>query len=220
MNKNKKTRESYRFYISQSNNRSCSWIIWSNKNDLYVSTRNIGGLFKASLHESGFLNFSLTKEYFEVQKPSTDLSHRHIGSQKLNISLSRIQKVLKIEIPLNEMLSEDDSIKEEGIENVEVPSDWKGVITVFFVHFPEIIRSKFSDYKSIPNFLKSFCNGKYVIMWEHHPDKIMKDNISIPGAILGEVKNKHMLREITVGYNDDITMGGFIDRKVIDFHSK
>lgn len=215
-NKDKK-RDSFRFYISQSNRRSCSWIIWSNKDDLYVACRNTANIMKASLHQSGWLNFSHTTEYYKHHKTLPYLNDRHFAKQKLNISEHGVQYVLKIEFPLKEMLSEDDGNLEEGIQRVEIPENWNGVITVFFVHFPEIIRKNFKNYDSIPNLMKTFSEGKFALMWEHHPNKILKTGDEAPSILFGEVKNRQMLREVTIGYDEDFTMGGFIDRKFTEY---
>jgi hypothetical protein len=48
--------------------RSCVWRIWTGRgtSDVYISARVLGGILKASLHESGVWRLALTREYAEA----------------------------------------------------------------------------------------------------------------------------------------------------------
>jgi hypothetical protein len=216
MSKTKKNQESIRFCVRQGNKSSSTWILWSNKNDLYIAPRNIAGLQKASLHESGFLNFSFTKQYFDLHQPLEGHITRHIGSQKLNICKEGFQNVLKIEIPLGESLTVNSEFQDE-IENIIVAEELKGTITIFITLIPEFIREKL-DYGTVPNFLKSFCNGRYLSRWEHHPEKEIK-KYNVPGGFFekGAPIKYNNLREVSMGFDDEFTMGGFIDKNFSDY---
>lgn len=86
-----------RFYIEQDGKRSSIWRVWDNNNGLYNAIRNIAGIYKASLHESNYLNFAITQQFYKKLDPlSEDLKDRHYGSLKLNILPMTCKLFLKL----------------------------------------------------------------------------------------------------------------------------
>ena len=62
------TKNSIRFGITDgAGNRASTWKIWSpsNKSDVYLACRSLGGYLKASFHESGSWHIAYTQETFE-----------------------------------------------------------------------------------------------------------------------------------------------------------
>jgi len=216
MSKKRKNGDSVRFYIKQKSKCSSIWIIWNNKNDLYAAVRAFAGVQKVSLHESEWLNFSFTAQYFKQHQSIDGHIGRHIGSQKLNIDHNSLQNVFKIEIPLG-LLTEIKVVPAKEIEAISIPDEWIGMITVFITRIPDIYANKL-DCGSIPNYIMSFCNGRYVLRWEHNSTKEVKEISDLPCGMFeskGEIQD---LREVSFGFDDEYTTGGFIDKKFVDYH--
>jgi len=56
--------------------RSSIWRLWTLRNDVYLSVRSLGGIFKASLHESGQWQCSFSSTY--IANTGTPNKVRHI----------------------------------------------------------------------------------------------------------------------------------------------
>jgi len=69
---------------SASEPRSSIWNVWAYKNDVYLTTRPLGGILKASLHESGQWQISFTSEFVKAReaKDAWTTSGRHIQMWK------------------------------------------------------------------------------------------------------------------------------------------
>jgi hypothetical protein len=50
--------------------RSAIWRLWATRNDVYLSFRNLGGVLKVSLHETGDWRMALTNEYLQTDNPA------------------------------------------------------------------------------------------------------------------------------------------------------
>jgi hypothetical protein len=50
--------------------RSAIWRLWATRNDVYLSFRNLGGVLKVSLHETGDWRMALTSEYLQTDDPA------------------------------------------------------------------------------------------------------------------------------------------------------
>lgn len=200
-----------RFYFEQNNARSSQWRIWSNKDDLYVSTRNAGHLFKASLHQSGYLNFSLTKEYYDDGdgniEPMPD--SRHLGYEKLNIHDTDIQLVLCIQIPVKWM-SNCTYNKTSKAKKIVIAPVATGTVVVKIMHVPVEKRHLIKGMK-IDNLIEVFCDNKYLVCWQLHETVELNDYNTKKNNYFGDVSFDENTRAVTVGYSVSNEFGFLLD---------
>jgi len=72
-----KNRFDIRFCVTDNKNAySDIWRLWTLRNDVYLSVRSLGGIFKASLHESGQWQCSFSSTY--IANTGTPNKVRHI----------------------------------------------------------------------------------------------------------------------------------------------
>ncbi len=80
----------FRFAVgSEQDNRSNTWKVVVNKNDMYLLSKGFGSDFKISFHESGQCQCSLTDSYVK----RTGISNKNRHFEKWNLPIDLISKL-------------------------------------------------------------------------------------------------------------------------------
>jgi hypothetical protein len=197
-----------RYYFSQGVRRSSPWSLIESKGDLYISTRQTGGIFKASLHQSGELNFSFTHEYFENGDIEGKPASRHFGRQNLAVSATAMQPVFYIYAPINHFT--ECQFKLAKMHEIALNPDAVGTVAITIIHVP-LHKRGLIDPDKIDRFLCTLCGGKYVAIWQHDPSKEL-DSYSVCNIVeLGDINYDEDTREIVIAYSPNGNYGLFID---------
>ena len=188
--------------------RSSPWRIWDHGDELYISARNIGGLFKASIHSSGILNFSFTSEFFNNDKLEPPQSTRHLHSETLVISEENMQVVFWLLVPLDRMSKCE--FKLNKMTRLAIPDNSIGTAVVKVIHVPHHKRSAAINSKAVYA-LGYFCSGMYVITWNVHSESSLIGFQTSKQIELGDIEYDRHTRAITPGFLDDNSGGFFLD---------
>ena len=198
-----------RVFVNKGKVNSSPWRIWDHNEELYISTRNLGGVFKASLHKSTSLNFSFTYEYFSEGNIEPKQPIRHIGSESLNISTEDIQIVFQIPIPI-EWMSEC-NFKKNKMRSVTLKQNDNGTVLIQVIHVPNIKKESLDENK-IPNFLGFFCDKKYVVAWNLSKNLFLNSYHTNKHIEFGNIQQYDKnTRAVTFGYSKDKRNGFFLD---------
>jgi len=204
-----------RFCFKQKEKMSNPWRIWDHKDELYISARNLGGLFKASIHRpdkshpTNHCNFSFTRDYIEKRNIEPMPNNRHLGNEVLDISDIAMQIVFYIIIPINKM-KECKLLKESDIDFINIHSGTSGTILVKIIHIPKSKQNLVNN-DSIHNFLGSFCNGRYIITWSLDSNLNLNSFKTSNHIEFGNIDYDTNTRAITFGYSKDKKHGFFLD---------
>jgi len=111
--------------------RSSTWRLWGNKKgDIYISTRSLGGILKASFHRDGNCHVGFTSQYVETaRKRFSNVQSRHWD--RWTIPDDPIVRVVQIAVPASE-LREFSSEEAPQMKWIPVPpSGSVSVVSVF-----------------------------------------------------------------------------------------
>jgi len=197
-----------RFYFEKGPKRSSPWRIWAHGEELYVATRNLGHLLKASIHSSGMLNFAFTKEYFRNDPIEPRQLSRHLGSQRLRISEENMQIVFLIQVPLDRM--SECEFKLSKMTRLAVPDEAVGTVLVKVIHVPQPKQRAVIE-STISGLLGHICAGKYVVAWNLDPGLLLDGFNANKQIEIGDILNDVSTRAVTMGYSADSSSGFFLD---------
>lgn len=114
--------------------RSSTWRLWgTKKGDVYVSTQNLGGVYKFSFHPDGNCHLGFTSEY----KDTARVRFPHFTNrlwEKWKLSDKPISRALQVVVPCSELRAFSSSDEQQMRWLPAPPPDSVSVVSIFITN--------------------------------------------------------------------------------------